>query len=76
VSRRTGVFQWLAVVAYRQAGGNTWRLVVLLMIATVFLSVCFETFLLYMLPASIVAMIGLVIMTRILTASSYFPQYS
>ena len=133
ITARTGVFQWLAVVAFRLAKGSTWRLVVLLMIATAVLSAFldnvttmllvvpvtleiaillqldafslllpevfasnlggaatligdppnlligsyadlgFGAFLQYMLPASILAMVGLIVMTRIMYAGRY-PQ--
>ena len=135
ITARTGVFQWLAVAAYRQAGGSTWRLAVLLTLATAalsafldnvttmllivpitleialilrlnamalllpevfasniggaatligdppnlliasFASLDFGAFLIYMTPAAIITMIGLLIMTRVLYPGQY-PQTS
>lgn len=55
ITAQTGVFQWLAVAAYRQAGGSIWRLVVLLMIATAILSALLDnvTTMLLMVPVTI-----------------------
>ena len=52
---RTGVFQWLALAAYRAARGNAWRLAVILMAATAVLSAFLNnvTIMLLMAPVTI-----------------------
>jgi Na+/H+ antiporter NhaD/arsenite permease-like protein len=52
---RTGVFQWLALAAYRAARGNTWRLAVILMVATAVMSAFLNnvTIMLLMAPVTI-----------------------
>jgi Na+/H+ antiporter NhaD/arsenite permease-like protein len=55
ITARTGVFQWLAVQAYRRAGGSTWTLAVLFMIATAILSAFLDnvTTMLLMVPITL-----------------------
>jgi Na+/H+ antiporter NhaD/arsenite permease-like protein len=52
---RTGVFQWLALVAYRAARGSAWQLVVILMAVTAVLSAFLNnvTIMLLMAPVTI-----------------------
>jgi Na+/H+ antiporter NhaD/arsenite permease-like protein len=52
---RTGVFQWLALVAYRAARGNAWRLTVILVVVTAVLSAFLNnvTIMLLMAPVTI-----------------------
>jgi Na+/H+ antiporter NhaD/arsenite permease-like protein len=52
---RTGVFQWLALAAYRAAHGSAWRLAVILMAATAVLSAFLNnvTIMLLMAPVTI-----------------------
>ncbi len=57
---RTGMFQWLALAAYRAARGSAWRLAVILMLATAVLSAFLNnvTIILLMAPITIeIAMI-------------------
>jgi Na+/H+ antiporter NhaD/arsenite permease-like protein len=51
----TGIFQWLALAAYRAAHGSAWRLAVILMVATAVLSAFLNnvTIMLLMAPISI-----------------------
>jgi Na+/H+ antiporter NhaD/arsenite permease-like protein len=58
---RTGVFQWLALAAYRIARGSAWRLAVILMIATALLSALLNNVTIMLLMAPITIEIALIL---------------
>ena len=66
IAARTGVFQWLAVGAYRRAGGSVWRLVVLLMVATAFLSAILDNVTTMLLVVPVTLEIALILRLNVL----------
>jgi Na+/H+ antiporter NhaD/arsenite permease-like protein len=58
---RTGVFQWLALAAYRAARGNAWRLAVILMAATAVLSAFLNNVTIMLLMAPVTIEIALIL---------------
>ena len=58
---RTGVFQWLALEAFRVARGNAWRLAVLLVLATAFMSAFLNNVTIMLLMAPITIEIALML---------------
>ena len=58
---RTGVFQWLAMAAYRTAQGSAWRLAVLLMAATAAMSAFLNNVTIMLLMAPITIEIALML---------------
>jgi Na+/H+ antiporter NhaD/arsenite permease-like protein len=58
---RTGVFQWLALAAYRTAQGSAWRLAIILMLTTAALSAFLNNVTIMLLMAPITIEIALVL---------------
>jgi Na+/H+ antiporter NhaD/arsenite permease-like protein len=58
---RTGIFQWLALAAYRRAHGSAWRLAVILMVSTALLSAFLNNVTIMLLMAPITIEIALVL---------------
>lgn len=58
---RTGLFQWLALQAYRSARGTAWRLAILLMIATAVMSAFLNNVTIMLLMAPITIEIALML---------------
>jgi Na+/H+ antiporter NhaD/arsenite permease-like protein len=58
---RTGMFQWLALAAYRAARGSAWRLAVILMLATALLSAFLNNVTIILLMAPITIEIAMVL---------------
>jgi Na+/H+ antiporter NhaD/arsenite permease-like protein len=58
---RTGVFQWLALEAYRMVGGHAWRLAIILMIATALMSAFLNNVTIMLLMAPITIEIALML---------------
>lgn len=58
---RTGAFQWLALSAYRSARGSAWRLAVILMVITAFLSAFLNNVTIMLLMAPITIGIALIL---------------
>jgi Na+/H+ antiporter NhaD/arsenite permease-like protein len=58
---RTGVFQWLALTAYRVARGHAWRLAVILMVSTAVLSAFLNNVTIMLLMAPITIQIALML---------------
>ncbi len=58
---RTGMFQWLALAAYRAARGSAWRLAVILMLATAVLSAFLNNVTIILLMAPITIEIAMVL---------------
>ena len=58
---RTGVFQWLALAAYRAARGDAWRLAVILMAATAVLSAFLNNVTIMLLMAPVTIEIALIL---------------
>ena len=58
---RTGLFQWLALQAYRSARGSAWRLAILLMIATAAMSAFLNNVTIMLLMAPITIEIALML---------------
>jgi len=58
---RTGVFQWLALAAYRAARGSAWRLAVILMAATAVMSALLNNVTIMLLMAPITIEIALML---------------
>ena len=58
---RTGIFQWLALAAYRAARGSAWRLAVILMVATALMSALLNNVTIMLLMAPITIQIALML---------------
>ncbi len=61
ITGRTGVFQWLALTAYRAARGSAWRLVVILMVTTAATSAILNNVTIMLLMAPITIEIALML---------------